>query len=207
MISSAWTSRNRSPTLIASCSRRPCRSAQQLDDALEFGRSSGGSPRPADRGRPAAAPARRACSSRAGVDRLQQVVDRVHLERLDRVLIEGGDEDELRRSTPALEQPPRDFEAGQARHLDVEEHEVRLQLARSRAAPRGRCPPGRRPRRRRAAPSRKHSSSRASCSSSTTTARSGVHRSCGDPRSGTTQLGNLDARAGALAGHAVSCSW
>ena len=60
------------------------------------------------------------------IHRLQQVVDRVHLERLDGVLIVRRDEDDVRRRV-RLEHPPRDLEAGQPRHLDVEEHDVRLQ--------------------------------------------------------------------------------
>ena len=61
------------------------------------------------------------------IDRLQQVVDRVDLERLDGVLIVRGDEDDLRRRVVA-EHPPRDLEAGEPRHLDVQEHDVGLQL-------------------------------------------------------------------------------
>ena len=60
------------------------------------------------------------------IDRLQQVVDRVDLERLDRVLIVGRDEDDLRTGA-AADQPPRDLEAGQPRHLHVEKDDVRLQ--------------------------------------------------------------------------------
>ena len=63
-----------------------------------------------------------------GVDRLQDVVDGVHRKRVDRVLVERGDEHQLRQDI-GLDQPPRDFEPGQAGHLHVEEHQVRLQLA------------------------------------------------------------------------------
>ena len=61
------------------------------------------------------------------VDWLQQVIDGVHLERLDGVLIERRDENDLRQRL-GVEHPPRDFEPGQPGHLDVEEHDVRLQL-------------------------------------------------------------------------------
>ncbi len=40
--------------------------------------------------------------------------------------IVGGDEDDVRPAA-GCEQTPRDLEAGQAGHLDVEEHDVRLQ--------------------------------------------------------------------------------
>ena len=60
------------------------------------------------------------------VDGLEQVVDGVDLERLERVLVEGGDEHDHRRIGIALEQAAGDLEAAQARHLDVEEDEVRL---------------------------------------------------------------------------------
>ena len=56
-------------------------------------------------------------------ERLHQVVDRVGLEGLQRVLVEGGHEDDgagVRRAD-MLEHA----EAVQARHLDVEEHELR----------------------------------------------------------------------------------
>ena len=87
MTSSAWTSRNRSPTLTASWSRRSCRSASSSTMLLEVGRSAA-----------ASASERRRRGPLDGLleprrlDRLQQVVDRVHLERLDRVLVERGDE-------------------------------------------------------------------------------------------------------------------
>jgi hypothetical protein len=60
------------------------------------------------------------------IHRFQQIVDRVDLERFDGVLVVGGDEDDLRRGVP-VEQAARDLEAGQARHLHVEEHHVGLQ--------------------------------------------------------------------------------
>src|SRR5919204_491092 len=61
-----------------------------------------------------------------GVDRLQEVVDRVHLERLDRVLIVRGDEDDVR-GRARIEEPPRDLESGQSGHLHVEKDDVGLQ--------------------------------------------------------------------------------
>jgi len=42
------------------------------------------------------------------------------------VLVESGHEDQCRRHIPALEQPPCHLEPAQARHLDVEEHDIRL---------------------------------------------------------------------------------
>src|SRR5215207_2405067 len=55
-------------------------------------------------------------------ERLQEVVERVHLERLERVGVVGGDEDDGR---DALQLDPREHaEAVHAGHLDVEEEEV-----------------------------------------------------------------------------------
>ncbi len=42
------------------------------------------------------------------------------------MLIEGGDEDDVR-GWGAVEHPASHFEAGQARHLDIEKHEVGLE--------------------------------------------------------------------------------
>ena len=53
--------------------------------------------------------------------RLQQVVHRVHLERLDGVAVERGDEHDVRRAA-VLDQPVRHFEAVEPGHLDVEKH-------------------------------------------------------------------------------------
>ena len=61
-----------------------------------------------------------------GAERLQQVVDRVHLERAQRVLVVGGDEDDRQVAPEQLEH----LEAVELRHLHVEQHQVRLQLAR-----------------------------------------------------------------------------
>ena len=60
------------------------------------------------------------------LDRLQQIVHRVHLERLDGMPVEGGDEDDVRRSA-VLDEPVRHLEAVEAGHLDVEEQDVRRQ--------------------------------------------------------------------------------
>ena len=58
--------------------------------------------------------------------RFQQVVHGVHLERLDRVLVEGRHEHQGRGVVLAREQAPGHFEPAQPRHLDVEEDEVGL---------------------------------------------------------------------------------
>ena len=57
------------------------------------------------------------------VERLEQVVERADLERLERVLIVRGDEDDERH--PLAADRLDDLEAVHLRHLDVEEHEVR----------------------------------------------------------------------------------
>mmetsp|Transcript_53828 Transcript_53828/g.149367 ORF Transcript_53828/g.149367 Transcript_53828/m.149367 type:complete len:254 (+) Transcript_53828:886-1647(+) len=54
---------------------------------------------------------------------LEQIVHRTGFEGLDRVLVIGGHEDDARGALDALGH----FEAGQARHLDVEEGQVGLQ--------------------------------------------------------------------------------
>ena len=86
-MSSACTSTNRSPTLTATCSRRPF--WPSISWTMRSSWSFSG---------PAGATRRRArCTAGfepAAVDRLQQVVDRVDLERLDGVLVEGGDEND-----------------------------------------------------------------------------------------------------------------
>ncbi len=53
-------------------------------------------------------------------ERLHHVVDGALLEGGDRVLVVGGDEDDVALAARLL----RDFEAGHARHLDVEEQDV-----------------------------------------------------------------------------------
>jgi hypothetical protein len=60
------------------------------------------------------------------LDRLEQVIDGVHLERLDSVLIVRRHENDVR---PVLrvEHPPRHFESGQAGHLHVQKDDVGLQ--------------------------------------------------------------------------------
>ena len=59
-------------------------------------------------------------------DGLQQVVDRVHLESLDGVLIVGGDEDDGRRCG-AADQRTRHLETGSSRHLHVEQNQIRAE--------------------------------------------------------------------------------
>ena len=60
------------------------------------------------------------------IDRLEQVVDGARLEGLDGVLVVGGDEHQHRQGF--LRQVRQHLEAGHARHLDVEEHQVGLVL-------------------------------------------------------------------------------
>src|SRR3954454_12663296 len=57
-------------------------------------------------------------------DGLQKIVDGVDLEGLDRVLIVRGDEHEVR-VDPRAQEPASALEAGQTRHLNIEQHEVR----------------------------------------------------------------------------------
>ena len=63
------------------------------------------------------------------VERLQQVVDRVHLERLDRILVKGGGENDLGKSDFLVEQFLDDAEAVEAGHLHVEKDQVGIVLA------------------------------------------------------------------------------
>ena len=66
----------------------------------------------------------RQCPLEALVDeRLQQVVERMGVEGVDRVAVEGGDEYDHRHAR--LRDAAQHLEAVDARHLDVEEHEVR----------------------------------------------------------------------------------
>ena len=58
------------------------------------------------------------------LNRLQQVIDRVHLEGLDRVPVESCDENDVGIGA-VLEQPPGDLESCKARHLDVQKNQVR----------------------------------------------------------------------------------
>ena len=60
------------------------------------------------------------------IDGLQQIIDRVHFERFDGVLIVRRHEDDVRRRL-RVDHAPRDFESRQAGHLDVEKHDVGLQ--------------------------------------------------------------------------------
>ena len=57
------------------------------------------------------------------VERLQQVVERAHLERPQRVLIVRGDEDHERHALAADRLDH--LEPVHLRHLDVEEHQIR----------------------------------------------------------------------------------
>ncbi len=59
------------------------------------------------------------------IDRLEQVVDRMQFERVDRVLIVGRAEDDRRAWPPERRGH---FEAAASRHLNVEQHEIRRQL-------------------------------------------------------------------------------
>ena len=61
--------------------------------------------------------------------RLQQVVERIHVERLHGVIIVGSSENEKRQAHLLLEQPFDDAETIQARHLDVQENQLRVELA------------------------------------------------------------------------------
>ena len=63
------------------------------------------------------------------VDRLEDVVDCVDRERVNRVLVERRHEYELRRRV-GEEQAPSNFESGESRHLDIEKHDIRFDLAR-----------------------------------------------------------------------------
>src|SRR5262249_19649567 len=58
------------------------------------------------------------------IDRLQQIVDRVGLERAQRVRVVRGREDNERRSRQLIEE----IESGQAGHLDVEKEDVDAML-------------------------------------------------------------------------------
>jgi hypothetical protein len=65
------------------------------------------------------------CLFQAGtVDRLQEVVDRIHLERLHGVLIEGCDEDERKCVILTFEKVPCDLEPVQSGHLDIEKDQI-----------------------------------------------------------------------------------
>ena len=151
MISSAWTSMNRSPDLDGHLVAPDLTVRHHFDDLLELVVQR--APPAAGRSELSRRRARAsACSSRAGVHRLQQVVDGVDLERLDGVLVEGGHEHQRRRRRRSRSSRRRaTSKPAQARHLDVEEHEVGLVRGRRPPAPRGRCPPAPRLRRRRAA--------------------------------------------------------
>jgi hypothetical protein len=61
------------------------------------------------------------------LDGLQDVIDRMHLEGLDRVLVVGRDEYDRRRVLH-IGEARYDLEAIEPRHLDIEEHDVGPQL-------------------------------------------------------------------------------
>ena len=61
------------------------------------------------------------------VERLQQIVERAHLERPERVLVVSRDEDDHAASS-RRRSPLNDLEAVGAGHLDVEEDEIGLKL-------------------------------------------------------------------------------
>ena len=59
-------------------------------------------------------------------DWLEKVIHCVHVERLDRVLVERRHEDQRRRLVALLEESPCDFEAAETRHLNVQEDQIRF---------------------------------------------------------------------------------
>ena len=63
------------------------------------------------------------CAETIAAERLEQVIERVHFERAQRVLVVGGDEDDRRH--PLGADRVDHAEAVDAGHLDVEEDEVR----------------------------------------------------------------------------------
>ncbi len=69
-----------------------------------------------------------------GPHRLGQVVDGLELEGRDRVGRIGGDEHHRRRCRPAA-QPARQLEAVDARHVDVEQHQVEARAGQLVGAP------------------------------------------------------------------------
>ena len=62
------------------------------------------------------------------VERLQQVVNRVHLERLHRILVVGGGEHDLRQRHFLVDQLLDGAEAVESGHLHVKEDEFRREL-------------------------------------------------------------------------------
>ena len=60
------------------------------------------------------------------VEGLQQVVDGVDLERLHRILVEGGGEDNFRQRNFLVEQLLDDSEAVEPGHLHVEKNQIRI---------------------------------------------------------------------------------
>ena len=77
------------------------------------------------RGKGGARPGDRLLESGA-IEWLQQVVERMDFERAERVMIERGDERDLRHRGA---QRPHDFEPVGLRHLNVEKHKVGMRRA------------------------------------------------------------------------------
>ena len=63
-----------------------------------------------------------------GLDRLQEIVDRIHREGIDRVFVIRGGEDDERIAVEALQQ----IESGQPGHLDVQEQHIDVVRAKKR---------------------------------------------------------------------------
>jgi hypothetical protein len=61
-------------------------------------------------------------------DRLQQVIDRIRFECLDRILVVGGHEDDVRMRRAAAIQVLEKLEAVEPGHPDVQEHDIGRQL-------------------------------------------------------------------------------
>ena len=76
------------------------------------------------------------------IDRLQKVIERTLREGLDRVVIVRGDEYEMRAAADVV----RRIDAGETRHVDVEEADVGMPLVEQLAPPPARSAPRPRPR-------------------------------------------------------------
>ena len=131
--SSAWTSRNRSPTLTRELAPALLPVAISLHDLLEV------LVQRLARRRAAGATRWTRLLEPRRLDRLQQVVDRVHLERLDGVLVERRDEDDVARRARSATMRRATSNPVRPGHLDVEEDDVGPQPLDERRAPRRRC--------------------------------------------------------------------
>ena len=60
------------------------------------------------------------------IERLQQIINRIHLERPNGVLVERSRKHDLGKRHLAVEQLLQHAESVEARHLHIEEHQVRL---------------------------------------------------------------------------------